>query len=84
MVQLARGRQTREEVVAGLLATRAYPGVSGVTTVRHDGNAVKRPYLLGVNRGEIVSIDETGEPPFLRVPEKKSPEDLDAGALEKR
>jgi len=79
MVQLARGRQTREEVAEGLLDTRAYPGVSGVTTVRHDGNAVKRPYLLGVNRGEIISIDETGEPPFLRVLKTQSPEDLDAG-----
>jgi ABC-type branched-subunit amino acid transport system substrate-binding protein len=79
MVQLARDRQTREEVAEGLLDTRAYPGVSGVTTVRHDGNAVKRPYLLGVNRGEIISIDETGEPPFLRVLGTQSPEDLDTG-----
>jgi hypothetical protein len=47
--------------------------------MRHDGNALKRPYLLGVSRGEIVSIDETGEPPFLRVPERESPEDSDAG-----
>jgi ABC-type branched-subunit amino acid transport system substrate-binding protein len=84
MVQLARGRQTREQVAEGLLATRAYPGVSGVTSVRHDGNAVKRPYLLGVSRGQIVSIDETGEPPFLRIPERKSPEDLDAGEVERR
>jgi ABC-type branched-subunit amino acid transport system substrate-binding protein len=81
MVQLARGQQTREQVAEGLLATRAYPGVSGVTNIRHDGNAVKRPYLLGVHRGEIVSIDETGEPPYLRIPEKDSPEDLDAGAV---
>ena len=84
MVQLARGRQTREQVAEGLLATRAYPGVSGVTSVRHDGNAVKRPYLLGVNRGQIVSIDETGEPPFLRIPQKESPEDLDAGEAQRR
>ena len=79
MVQLASGRRTREQVVEGLLATRAYPAVSGITSMRHDGNALKRPYLLGVSRGEIVSIDETGEPPFLRVPEKESPEDSDAG-----
>jgi branched-chain amino acid transport system substrate-binding protein len=84
MVQLARGRQTREQVAEGLLATRAYPGVSGVTSVRHDGNAVKRPYLLGVNRGQIVSIDETGEPPFLRIPQKESPENLDAGEAQRR
>jgi ABC-type branched-subunit amino acid transport system substrate-binding protein len=84
LVQLARGGQTREQVAEGLLATRAYPGVSGVTDIRLDGNALKRPYLLGVNRGRIVSIDETGEPPFLRIPEKESPEDQDAGELKLR
>jgi ABC-type branched-subunit amino acid transport system substrate-binding protein len=84
MLQLAGGGRTREEVAQGLLATRAYPGVSGITSVRPDGNAVKRPYLLGVNRGQIVSIDETGEPPFLRIPETESPEDLDAGVAEQR
>jgi ABC-type branched-subunit amino acid transport system substrate-binding protein len=83
MLQLARDRRTREQVAEGLLATRAYPGVSGVTSVRHDGNAVKRPYLLGVSHGQIVSIDETGEPPFLRVPEQESPEDLGAGEVER-
>jgi ABC-type branched-subunit amino acid transport system substrate-binding protein len=82
LVQLARGHQTREQVAGGLLATRAYPGVSGVTSVRHDGNAAKRPYLLGVSRGQIVSIDETGEPPFLRIPERESPEDLDTTEVE--
>jgi hypothetical protein len=41
----------------GLLAVRAYPGVSGVTTMRADGTAQKRPYLLGVRRGQIVSLD---------------------------
>jgi len=74
LVQLARGHRTRAEVASGLLTMRAYPGVSGITDVRPDGNAAKRPYLLGVNRGRIVSIDETGEPPFLRVPERESPE----------
>jgi branched-chain amino acid transport system substrate-binding protein len=79
LVQLAHGYRTREEVVSGLLATHAYPGVSGITSVRRDGNAVKRPYLLGVSQGRIVSIDETGEPPFLRAPEKESPEVLGTG-----
>ena len=82
LLQLAGGRQTREEVAGGLLATRAYPGVSGVTSVRRDGNAAKRPYLLGVNRGRIVSIDETGEPPYLHIPEQKSLEDLDTDEVE--
>jgi ABC-type branched-subunit amino acid transport system substrate-binding protein len=82
LVQLARGHHSRKKVAEGLLATRAYPGVSGVTTVRPDGNAAKRPYLLGVSRGRIVSVDETGEPPFLRFSRKKPPTDLDAGAQE--
>jgi ABC-type branched-subunit amino acid transport system substrate-binding protein len=82
LVQLARGQQTREEVAGGLLATRAYPGVSGVTSVRHDGNAAKRPYLLGVNRGRIISIDETGEPPYLHIPEQESLGDLDTDEVE--
>jgi hypothetical protein len=55
-----------------------------LTDVRLDGNARKRPYLLGVNRGQIISIDETGEPPFLRIPERRSPEDLDSGGLKLR
>jgi ABC-type branched-subunit amino acid transport system substrate-binding protein len=76
LLQRARGRQTHDQVVDGLLATRAYPGVSGVTSVRQDGNAAKRPYLLGVSGGRIVSIDETGEPPLLRTPARESPEDL--------
>jgi ABC-type branched-subunit amino acid transport system substrate-binding protein len=83
VVQLAGGRRTREQVVEGMRATRAHPGVSGVTSMRHDGNAVKRPYLLGVSRGEIVSIDETGGPPFLHIPEKESPEDSEAGEAER-
>jgi ABC-type branched-subunit amino acid transport system substrate-binding protein len=82
LLQLAGGQQTREEVAGGLLATRAYPGVSGITSVRHDGNAAKRPYLLGVNRGRIVSIDETGEPPYLHIPEQKTPGDLDTDEVE--
>ena len=82
LLQLAGGQQTREEVAGGLLATRAYPGVSGITSVRHDGNAAKRPYLLGVNRGRIVSIDETGEPPYLHIPEQKTLGDLDTDEVE--
>ncbi len=81
-VQLSRGHQTRDQVAEGLLATRAYPGVSGITSVRHDGNAAKRPYLLGVHRGQVVSIDESGEPPFLRIPPKESAQDLDADGVQ--
>ena len=57
LVQLARGLTSRSEVREGLLAVRAYPGVSGVTSVLPDGNARKRPFLLGVRGGHIVSLD---------------------------
>jgi len=57
LVQLAEGRDSRDDVRQGLLATRGYPGVSGLTTLLADGNAQKRPYLLGVRDGEVVVVD---------------------------
>jgi ABC-type branched-subunit amino acid transport system substrate-binding protein len=57
LVQLARGRDEREEVRDGVLTTRVYPGVSGVLSMSGDGNALKRPFLLGVERGHIQQID---------------------------
>jgi ABC-type branched-subunit amino acid transport system substrate-binding protein len=57
LVQLARGRDSREEVRDGVIAIRAYPGVSGVLSMSADGNAHKRPYLLGVERGRMNQID---------------------------
>ena len=57
LVQLARGRGGRSEVRDGLLAVRAYPGVSGVTTILDDGNARKRPFLLQISDGNVVAID---------------------------
>lgn len=57
LVQLARGRDSRTGVRDGVLATEAYPGATGVITMRSDGNANKRPFLLGVEKGEIVQLD---------------------------
>ncbi len=57
LTQLAANRTTRDELLDGVLRTRGYPGVSGVTTVLPDGNARKRPYLLGVKGGQIVPLD---------------------------
>ena len=57
LVQLARGRDTRGEMREGLLAVRSYPGVSGVLSMGADGNAHKRPFLMGVERGKIVELD---------------------------
>jgi len=57
LVQLARGLTTRTEVREGLLTVRGHPGVSGITSIQPDGNALKRPFLLSVQDGEIVSLD---------------------------
>jgi len=57
LVQLARGLSSREEVRQGLLTVRAHPGISGVTRIGPDGNARKRPFLLGVRGGHVVSLD---------------------------
>ena len=63
LAQLVAGRRDREALLAGLLATHAWPGVSGVTSVDGDGGAEKRPFLLGVEDGRIVSVDERGRAP---------------------
>jgi ABC-type branched-subunit amino acid transport system substrate-binding protein/predicted negative regulator of RcsB-dependent stress response len=57
LVQLANGLETRDEVREGLLRMQAFPGASGVTSVRPDGNARKRPFLLQVRGSEIVPLD---------------------------
>jgi ABC-type branched-subunit amino acid transport system substrate-binding protein len=57
LLQLARGRDSREAVREGVLAVRDYPGVTGVLSIRADGNARKRPFLLAVRRGRITQLD---------------------------
>jgi len=57
LVQLARGRGSREAVREGVLAVRDYPGVTGVLSMRADGNARKRPFLLAVKSGRIGQLD---------------------------
>ena len=57
LVQLARGLHERDSLRQALLDVRAYPGVSGVTTMRSDGTAQKRPYLLGVSGRKIRALD---------------------------
>jgi len=58
LVQLAKGFDDRQAMRDGVLSTEAYPGVSGVLTMRSDGNAHKRPFLLGVERGHVVHYDD--------------------------
>ena len=57
LIQLARGRETREDIRAGVLDVALYPGVTGTLTMGGDGNARKRPFVLRVERGRIVAVD---------------------------
>jgi hypothetical protein len=57
LIQLARGRESRDEVREGVLDVTSYPGVTGTLTMSADGNARKRPFLLRVERGEILAVD---------------------------
>ncbi|MBW2267739.1 MAG: penicillin-binding protein activator [Deltaproteobacteria bacterium] len=57
LIQLARGRESREEVRDGVLDVASYPGVTGTLSMSADGNARKRPFLLRVERGQILAVD---------------------------
>ncbi len=57
LAQLASGRLDREAVRQGILGTQGYLGASGVTSIMPDGNARKRPFMLGVTRSRIVGLD---------------------------
>jgi len=58
LVQLARGDTDRDDLRRGLLGVRDYPGVTGVLSIGPDGNATKRPFLLEVQRGKVVQVDQ--------------------------
>ena len=58
LAQLARGRDDREDVRDGLRKIDSFPGMSGVTTIGADGNAHKRPFLLGIEHGRIVQYTD--------------------------
>lgn len=57
LVQLAAGRSSRSGIREGLLDIRAYPGAAGVLTMRPNGNARRRPFLLGVSGRRFRSLD---------------------------
>ena len=57
LVQLAKGRHTRDDVRKGILRTQAFPGASGVISLSPDGNARKRPFLLRVNGSGMAPLD---------------------------
>jgi ABC-type branched-subunit amino acid transport system substrate-binding protein len=60
LLQLARGGSTREEVREGLQEVVGHLGVTGVLTMRADGSARKRPFLLRVSQGKISEVDGSG------------------------
>jgi ABC-type branched-subunit amino acid transport system substrate-binding protein len=57
LVQLARGTRSRSDLRDEILTVSAFPGVSGVLSMGADGNARKRPFLLGVHRGRIREVE---------------------------
>jgi len=57
LLQLAHGNRSRSAVRDGILAVRGFPGASGVLSMREDGNARKRPFLLGVEHGQLVQVN---------------------------
>ena len=56
-LQLLHGAHSPMDVRNGLVATENYPGVSGVTSIGGDGDARKRPFLLEVRGGQMVSLE---------------------------
>jgi ABC-type branched-subunit amino acid transport system substrate-binding protein len=58
LAQLAYGRDDREDVRDGLRKIDSFPGISGVTAIGADGNAHKRPFLLGIEHGRIVQYTD--------------------------
>jgi ABC-type branched-subunit amino acid transport system substrate-binding protein len=57
LLQLAQGLRGRDQIRDGLRAVRGYPGASGVVSIGPDGNAQRRPFLLGVRGGQVVALD---------------------------
>jgi ABC-type branched-subunit amino acid transport system substrate-binding protein len=57
IMQLGTGNDSRRQIRDGLVRVHGYPGTSGVTSIMPDGNARKRPFLLGVRREGIVGLD---------------------------
>lgn len=57
LVQLAAGRDDRRTLREGMLGMRAYPGATGALTMRPNGNARRRPFLLRVEGRRFEPLD---------------------------
>jgi branched-chain amino acid transport system substrate-binding protein len=66
--EIVAGNVTRDTLRTGLLAAGPFPGVSGETDFEGDGNARRRPHLLGIEDGRIVDLDSLGRAPTLPAP----------------
>ncbi len=55
--QLSDRRRDRRSMLEGLLSMRAFPGASGSLSMRPDGNARRRPFLLQVSGQRFVPLD---------------------------
>ena len=65
-VGLARAGRDRDGLLRTLRSLDRWSGVSGTIGFGRDGKPWRRPHVLGVERGAFVSVDERGEPPYLR------------------
>ncbi len=61
--------ETRKDLLDALLKTKAYPGVTGLTEVNDQGEAVKKPYLVTVKGDKFVAAPTEPPPP----PEESPP-----------
>ena len=57
LVQLANGYGDRSSVRQGILETNALSGATGILSMLPDGNALRRPFLLGVKGQRFLPLD---------------------------
>ncbi|MDX1648728.1 MAG: penicillin-binding protein activator [Myxococcota bacterium] len=79
--QLQEGRRTRGALAEGLRALGAWPGVTGVIAPGPDGGTLKRPPLLGVERGAFVPVDGDHGAPRLPPPPRRRQDAEGAGGV---
>jgi ABC-type branched-subunit amino acid transport system substrate-binding protein len=63
LAEAAAGVEDREALLEALFREPRRAGVSGVLEIGPEGEVARRPHLLGVSRGAVVSLDERGAAP---------------------
>jgi branched-chain amino acid transport system substrate-binding protein len=79
--ELLAGRADRAGLREGLLTAQPLAGVSGAISLAGDGDARRRPHLLGVEGGEILSVDGLGRSPWLPGVSEPPPTDEEVSPL---